>query len=130
MAVELTEYRLRRQLRSASAVSPTPGPCKRAPRDASVVLTWRKVSPSAHLMVDPRNDARAVIRDTGANAGRFLWSVLAAGEMDSMSEGHSDHLAQAQSIGGLAAPLSARQHGAVPLLLGVVWPCAQSLRDD
>jgi hypothetical protein len=29
-----------------------------------VVLTWRKVSPSAWLMVDPRSGARAVIRDT------------------------------------------------------------------
>jgi hypothetical protein len=63
-----------------------------------VVLAWRQVSPSAHLMVDPRNGARAVIRDTGADAGRFLWSVLAAGEMDPMSDGRTDDLAQAQSI--------------------------------
>ena len=49
-------------------------------------------------MVDPRNGARAVIRDTGADAGRFLWSVLAAGEMDPMSEGRTDDLAQAKSI--------------------------------
>jgi hypothetical protein len=41
---------------------------------------------------------------------------------------HSAH--RFHEPGGLAAPLSARQHGAVPLLLGVVWPCAQSLRDD
>jgi hypothetical protein len=49
-------------------------------------------------MVHPRNGARAVIRDTGADAGRFLWSVLAADEMDPMSEGRTDDLAQAQSI--------------------------------
>ena len=50
-------------------------------------------------MVDPRNGARAVIRDTGAaDTGRFLWSVLAAGEMDPMSEGRTNDLAQAQSI--------------------------------
>jgi len=69
--IDLNEYRLRRQLRSPSAVPPTPGPRKHAPLDA-VVLTWRKISPSAKLMVKPRNGARAVIRDTGANAGRFL----------------------------------------------------------
>ena len=95
MVIDLAEHRLNRQLRSASTM---PSLRKPAPRDASVVLTWTKVSPSAHLMVDPRNGARAVIRDTGADAGRFLWSVLAAGEMDPMSEGRTDDLAQAQSI--------------------------------
>ena len=98
MVIDLAEHRLSRQLRSASAAPPTPGPRKAAPFSTAVVLTWRKVSPSAHLMVDPRNGARAVIRDTGADAGRFLWSVLAAGEMDPMSEGRTDDLAQAQSI--------------------------------
>jgi hypothetical protein len=49
-------------------------------------------------MVDPRNGARAVIRDTGLDAGRYLWSVLAAGEMDPMSDGRTDDLARAQSI--------------------------------
>src|SRR5260370_20066595 len=79
MVIDLAEHRLNRQVRSAFTM---PGPRKPGPFDASVVLTWRKVSPSAHLMVDPRNGARGVIRDTGADAGRFLWSVLAAGEMD------------------------------------------------
>jgi hypothetical protein len=95
MVIDLAEHRLNRQLRSASTM---PSLRKPAPRDASVVLTWRKVSPSAHLMVHPRNSARAVIRDTGADAGRFLWSVVAAGEMHPMSEGRTDDLAQAQSI--------------------------------
>jgi hypothetical protein len=80
---------------------------KPAPRDASVVLAWRKVSPSAHLMVDPRNGARAVIRDTGADAGRFLWSVLAAGEMDPISEGRTDDLARAQFLAEAALRASA-----------------------
>jgi hypothetical protein len=63
-----------------------------------VVLTWRKVSLTAKLMVDPRNGARAVIRDTRPDAGRDLWSVLAAGETDPMSDGRTDDLARAQSI--------------------------------
>jgi hypothetical protein len=62
------------------------------------MLTWRRVSPSARLMVDPRNGARALIRDTGADAGRFLWSVLAAGEMDPLSDGRTDDLARAQFL--------------------------------
>ena len=98
MVIDLAEHRLNRQVRSASAASAMPGLRRPAPLHAAVVLTWRKVSPSAHLMMDPRNGARAVIRDTGADAGRFLWSVLAAGEMDPMSEGRTDDLAQAQSI--------------------------------
>jgi len=97
MVIDLAEHRLKRQLRFASVASNLSEPRKHAPLGAAVVL-WRQVSPSAHLMVDPRNGARAVIRDTGADAGRFLWSVLAAGEMDPMSEGRTDDLAQAQSI--------------------------------
>jgi hypothetical protein len=98
MVIDLAEHRLKRQLRFASVASNLSEPRKHAPLGAAVVLAWRQVSPSAHLMVDPRNGARAVIRDTGADAGRFLWSVLAAGEMDPMSEGRTDDLAQAQSI--------------------------------
>jgi hypothetical protein len=99
MVIDLAEHRLNRQLRSAfTATMDHPGPHKSGPVDAMVVLTWRKVSPSAHLMVDPRNGARAVIRDTRSDAGRFLWSVLAAGEMDPMSDGRTDDLARAQSL--------------------------------
>src|SRR5438132_8272919 len=63
-----------------------------------VVLGWKTVSPSAELMVDPRNGARAVIRDTGVDAGRFHWSVLTAGELDPLSEGRTDDLVRAQSL--------------------------------
>jgi len=55
-------------------------------------------------MVDPRYGVRAVIRDTGSPAGRFLWSVLAAGEMDPMSEGRTDDLPQAKSIAEMSLP--------------------------
>ena len=87
MVIDLAEYRLARQLRSVCASSA-----------AVVVLTWKRVSPSACLMVDPRNGARAVIRDTRSEAGRYLWSVLAAGEMEPVSEGCTNDLEQAQSI--------------------------------
>jgi hypothetical protein len=66
--------------------------------DSSPVLTWKTISPSAQLMVDPKIGARAVIRDTRADAGRFLWSVLAGGEMYPVSEGRADDLARARSI--------------------------------
>ena len=49
-------------------------------------------------MVDPRNGARAVIRDTGSDAGRYLWSLLASGEMHPVSEDRTHELARAQSI--------------------------------
>ena len=111
MVIDLAEHRLNRQLRSASAAPPMPGPRKAAPLSTAVVLTWRKVSPSAHLMVDPRNGARAVIRDIGADGGRFLWSVLAAGEMDPMSEGRTDELAQARSIAEAALCAYAETNG-------------------
>ena len=66
--------------------------------DAVVVPMWRRVSPSAHLMVDPRIGARAVIRDTGSDAGRYLWSVLGAGEMEPMAQGRTSDLEQVRSI--------------------------------
>ena len=61
-----------------------------------------------HLIVDPRNGARAVIRDTGADAGRFLWSVLAAGEMDPLSDGRTDDLARAHFLAEAALRAYAR----------------------
>ena len=77
-----------------------PRPCKPnfADLDSSPVLTWKTISPSAQLMVDPKIGARAVIRDTRADAGRFLWSVLAGDEMYPVAEGRTDDRARAQSI--------------------------------
>jgi hypothetical protein len=98
--IDSIECRLMRQLRSASASPTLRGRCKPdlAALDTAVVLTWRKVSLTAKLMVDPRNGARAVIRDTRSDSSRYLWSVLAAGDMHLISEGRTDYLAQAQSI--------------------------------
>ena len=89
-----------RQLRSASASPTLRG--RRKPDlpalNTAVVLTWRKVSLTAKLTVDPRNGARAVIRDTRSDAGRFHWSVLAVGDIRPISEGRSDDLARALSF--------------------------------
>jgi hypothetical protein len=76
------------------------GRCKPDPAvlDFGAVLEWRSITPSAKLIVDPRNGERSVIRDTGSDGGRYLWSVLAAGEMRPVSEGRTDELARAQSI--------------------------------
>jgi hypothetical protein len=49
-------------------------------------------------MVDPRNGARAVIRDTGSDGGRYLWSVLAADDVHPVSDGRTDDLRQGQLI--------------------------------
>ena len=98
--IDPVDYRLMRQLRSASAGPKMSGQCKHnfARLDSSLVLTWKTISPSAQLMVDPKIGARAVIRDTRADAGRFLWSVLAGDEMYPVAEGRTDDRARAQSV--------------------------------
>src|SRR5260370_18800946 len=73
-------YRLMRQLRSAAAGPKMPGPCR--PNVASLdAVSWKKVSPSVQLMVDPTSGAPAGVRHSRSGESRFLWSVLAAGEM-------------------------------------------------
>src|SRR5260370_3175891 len=89
-------YRLMRQLRSAAAGPKMLGP--RRPNVASLdAVSWRKLSPSVQLMVDPTSGARAVIRHSRSGESRFLWSVLAAGEMYPVLEGRADDLAEAWS---------------------------------
>jgi hypothetical protein len=100
MVADITEYRLARQLQSASTASSRDRPPKAGPaaRDAWLVLLWRKVSPSGWLMVDPRSGARAVIRDTGSDTGRYLWSVLPSGDVRPLSEGRTQDLEYAKSM--------------------------------
>jgi len=102
--IDTSECRLTRQVRSACAAATRSKSRKSKSAVPNVIylFVWRRVSPSAHLMVDPRNGARAVIRDTRAKAGRFHWSVVAAGEMHPASEGRTDDLARAQSVAGAA----------------------------
>src|SRR5215469_3703676 len=95
---DITEYRLARQLRSASVSATTPRPPEpAAARNSVVLLMWRKVSPSAYLLVDPRTSGRAVIRDTGSYAGRYLWTVLISGDTRPV-EGRTQDLERAKSL--------------------------------
>jgi len=42
---------------------------------------WRRISPSAELMVDPRTGARCAIRDTHTtNVARYHWTVTCVKE--------------------------------------------------
>ena len=89
MVIDLAEYRLTRQLRSRRTATPAP---------PKVDLTWHKIGLIAQHMIDSRNGARAVIRDTRSDGGRYLWSVLGAGEMEPMAQGRTSDLEQARSI--------------------------------
>jgi hypothetical protein len=41
---------------------------------------WRRLSPSAELMIDPESGARCAIRDSGrSGAERYLWTVTVSG---------------------------------------------------
>ncbi|HYP36202.1 MAG TPA: hypothetical protein VEQ62_07660 [Stellaceae bacterium] len=51
---------------------------------------WRRVSPSAELLIDPECQARGIIRDTFARgADRFHWSVLAPEQLHPVAAGHT-----------------------------------------
>jgi hypothetical protein len=54
---------------------------------------WRKLSPSAELMVGPDCGARCAIRDTGApGEGRYRWTVTAFGEPDPVAAGRTGEI--------------------------------------
>jgi hypothetical protein len=64
---------------------------------AGATLEWRRLSPSAELMVDLRSGARCAIRDTGApGVGRYHWTVTVFGE-HKVAAGRTGQLAEAQS---------------------------------
>jgi hypothetical protein len=58
---------------------------------------WRKLSPSAELLVDLDSGARCAVRDTGAlGAERYYWTVSAFGEHQ-VAEGRTEELTEARS---------------------------------
>ena len=57
---------------------------------ANAAPEWRRLSPSAELLVDPECGARGIIRDTRARgADRFHWSVLAPDQSLTVASGHT-----------------------------------------
>ena len=72
--------------------------CRRQETGATLVGgQWRKLSPSAELMVDPERGARCAIRDTGApGEGRYHWTVTVFGETDPVA-GRTGELGKARS---------------------------------
>ena len=60
---------------------------------------WRRVSPSAELLVDPQCQARGIIRDTFARgADRFHWSVLAPDQSHPIAAGHTGRIARGRLL--------------------------------
>jgi hypothetical protein len=60
---------------------------------------WRRVSPSAELLVDPECQARGIIRDTFARgADRFHWSVLAPAQSHPVAAGHTGRIARGRLL--------------------------------
>jgi hypothetical protein len=63
------------------------------------MTTWRVLSPSAQLFVDPASGARGIIRDTCADgAYRFHWSVIPSDQSLPIATGRTGGLARARSI--------------------------------
>jgi hypothetical protein len=64
---------------------------------------WKRLSPSAHLLADPECGARGVIRDTRASgASRFLWCVVASGEVDPIAAGRTGEITRARAVAEMA----------------------------
>jgi hypothetical protein len=64
---------------------------------------WRRLSPSADLMVDPRSGARCAIRDTrAAGDERYYWTVTVIGEPDPVAAGRTGDVGVARSLVELA----------------------------
>ena len=66
---------------------------------ANAAPEWRRVSPSAELLVDPECQARGIIRDTRARgADRFHWSVLPPDQSYTVAAGHTGRIARGRSL--------------------------------
>ena len=66
---------------------------------ADLTSEWRRVSPSAELLVDPECQARGIIRDTRARgADRFHWSVLAPDQSHPVAAGHTGRIVRGRLL--------------------------------
>jgi hypothetical protein len=67
----------------------------RQPGGPDAAPEWRRLSPSAELLIDPECQARGIIRDTRARgADRFHWSVLAPDQSHTVAAGHTGRIAR------------------------------------
>ena len=63
------------------------------------MMKWRALSSSAQLILDPASGARAIVRDTRADAAyRFHWSVLPSEESLPIAAGRTGGPARARSV--------------------------------
>ena len=70
---------------------------QRVPADPT--SEWRRVSPSAELLVDAECKARGIIKDTfGRGADRFHWSVLAPDQSHPVAAGHTGRNARGRRL--------------------------------
>jgi hypothetical protein len=66
---------------------------------ANAAQEWRRLSPSAELLVDLECQARGIIRDTRARgADRFHWSVLAPDQSYTVAAGRTGSIARGRSL--------------------------------
>ena len=86
--------------------------CRRQQADTShVACGWRKLSPTAELMVDPERGVRCAIRDTGADGpDRYHWTVTMLGEDLPLSAGRVMELVNARSAAEAALLAMADRH--------------------
>jgi hypothetical protein len=67
-------------------------------RTAAPPFGWRRISPSAELMVDPQSGARCAVRETRAQgAERYHWTVAVVGMPDLIATGRTSDVAAARS---------------------------------
>jgi hypothetical protein len=83
---------------------------------------WRRLSPSAELLIDPECQAWSIIRDTRAlGPNRFHWRVLAPDQFYTVVDGHTGKITRAHWLAEMALrafvddwrELSGRQDGDV-----------------
>jgi hypothetical protein len=89
---------------------------------AASATQWRRLSPSAELIIDSECQAWGIIRDTRAlGPKRFHWSVLATDQFYTVGAGHTGKITRARWLAEMALrafvkdwrELSGRQDGEV-----------------
>ena len=70
---------------------------------AASATQWRRLSPRAELLLDPKCQARGIIRDTRAfGPNRFYWSVLAPHQDYTVGAGRTGKITRARWLAEMA----------------------------